>query len=78
MKKINQFNNGKLQLKKTAIANLTRTDMMNVNGGEAAVTTSFGKCTGFACCGKNESIEITIKIITDLVIKPKIVDIINP
>ncbi len=51
MEKINQFSNGKLQLKKTAITNLTRTDMMNVNGGEAAVTT-FGKCTGFACCGK--------------------------
>lgn len=78
MKKINALTPGKLQFKKQAIASLTRTDLMHINGGEAAVTTSFGKCSGFLCCGKNESIEITIKILTEVVVKPKIDDLMNP
>lgn len=57
MKKITQPAN-KLQFKKQAIANLTRTDLANVNGGQAAVTTSFGKCTGFLCCSPTKTRDI--------------------
>lgn len=69
MKKTNQFGNGKLQFKKQAIANLSKPDMMHVQGGQAAVTTSFGKCTGFLCCDKTQSIEIATEIITDIIKK---------
>lgn len=57
MKKITQAAN-KLQFKKQAIANLSRTDLAQVNGGKAAVTTSFGNCTGFLCCSPTKSREI--------------------
>lgn len=66
MKKTNQLNQGKLQLKKQAIANLSRPEMTHVQGGEAAATTSFGKCSGFLCCDKTESIKIATKVIKDL------------
>lgn len=68
MKKVNQTTQSKLQFKKEAIANLSKPEMSNVQGGQAAVTTSFGNCTGFLCCDKNQSIEITLDIIKDFVI----------
>lgn len=52
MKKINSFGNEKLRLKKKAIANLSKPDMAQVQGGEAAFTTSYGKCTGIFCCNR--------------------------
>jgi hypothetical protein len=74
MKKVNQTNQSKLQFRKQAIANLSKPEMNNVQGGQAAVTTSFGNCTGFLCCNKTQSIEIATDIITDLlkdqIIKP--------
>lgn len=74
MKKVNQTNQSKLQFRKQAIANLSKPEMSNVQGGQAAVTTSFGNCTGFLCCNKTQSIEIATDIITDLlkdqIIKP--------
>ena len=51
MKKTNMAaNSPKLQLKKQAIANLSKNEMAQVDGGQAAFTTSYGNCSGFACC----------------------------
>ncbi len=58
MKKTSQFEMESCSLEKHAIANLSKPDMMHVQGGQAAVTTSFGKCSGFLCCDKTQSIEI--------------------
>lgn len=58
MKKINSFGNEKLRLKKHAIANLSKPDMAQVQGGEAAFTTSYGKCTGIFCCNRLQTIDI--------------------
>lgn len=58
MKKTNQINNGKLQLKKQAIANLSKPEQTMINGGKedaAAWTTSIGKCSGFMCCGHTDT-----------------------
>lgn len=68
MKKITQPAN-KLQFKKQAIANLSRTEQSNVNGGKAAVTTSFGNCTGFLCCSPSKSREI-IDDLLDTILGP--------
>ncbi len=59
----------KLQLKKQAIANLSKPEMTHVQGGgEAAWLPSFGKCRGFLCCAdKTQSIDIASKIIRDLI-----------
>ncbi len=57
MKKINQ-NQGKLQFRKQAIANLTKSETENVQGGKAAFTTSFGNCSGFLCCSPTKSKDI--------------------
>lgn len=66
MKKVNQTNQSKLQFRKQAIANLSKPEMSHVQGGEAAATTSFGKCSGFLCCNKTQSIQIATDIIKDL------------
>lgn len=58
MKKINPFGNEKLRLKKQAIANLSKPDMAQVQGGEAAFTTSFARCSGFLCCNRMHSVDI--------------------
>ncbi len=70
MKKTNQ-NQGKLQFRKQAIANLTKSETENVQGGKAAFTTSFGNCSGFLCCSPTKSTVLiddiipTIKCLTD-------------
>jgi hypothetical protein len=40
----------KLNFKKETITNLSKSDLSGVLGGNAAVTTSIGSCTGFLCC----------------------------
>lgn len=55
MKKITQAT-GKLQFRKQAIANLSKAEQTQVNGGKAAFTTSFGNCSGFLCCNPDRDI----------------------
>lgn len=70
MKKVNQ-NNSKLQFRKQAIANLSKSESENVQGGKPAWTTSFGNCSGFLCCSPTKSTVLiddffpTLKCTTD-------------
>ncbi|PSK93280.1 class I lanthipeptide [Taibaiella chishuiensis] len=66
MKKVNQTANSKLQFRKEAIVNLNRSEMSHVQGGEAAWTTSFGKCSGFLCCSPSKSKELIKDIIDNI------------
>lgn len=50
MKKTNLAGSAKLQLKKQAIANLSKNEMTAVAGGKPQFTTSYGNCSGFLCC----------------------------
>lgn len=59
---------GKLQLKKHAVSNLSKTEMEHLKGGsEEAITTSWGSCTGWTCCNPTTE-TITISIILSLVL----------
>jgi hypothetical protein len=64
-------NRKKLQLKKQAISNLTNADLEKVKAGteeDAAITTSWGSCTGRHCCPTNTTTEtITISIVISLI-----------
>ncbi len=44
---------GKLSLNKQSVSRLSKDQQLQINGGvqEEAVTTSFGRCTRFTCCG---------------------------
>jgi hypothetical protein len=53
----------KLQLKKHAVSNLSKTEMEHLKGGEAAVTTSIGKCTGVFCCEDTSWISILTTVL---------------
>jgi len=61
--------NGKLQLKKQAISNLSNSDLENLKGGlnAPAFTTSQGGCTGALCCGATQT--CTIIEITTIILK---------
>ena len=53
----------KLELKRKTISVLSDDELKKLDGGLAEpVTTSFGNCTGFLCCGDTESIGIAISI----------------
>ncbi len=48
-----QKSNGKLQLEKRAITNLSEINQVKINGGVKLVeayTTSHGNCSGILCC----------------------------
>lgn len=66
MKKM-QATPGRLSLRKDVVTTLSENDMHLVNGGEAAWTTSFGNCSGWACCDKTQSEKI-LKVIGDALI----------
>lgn len=42
--------NNKLKLGKEVVSSLTRNEQNSLLGGEAAFTTSYVQCSGFACC----------------------------
>lgn len=69
MKKVNN-GNAKLQFKKQAIANLSKTEMNQVEGGKenaAAFTTSYGNCSGFLCCHPDGGPKPTGDLIVDTI-----------
>ncbi|MCX2576125.1 hypothetical protein [Pedobacter sandarakinus] len=48
----------KLELKTKTISVLSNSDLSQLNGAEGdALTTSFGDCTGFLCCGSDSKWE---------------------
>jgi hypothetical protein len=61
-----QPSNGKLQLKKQAVSNLSRAELEHVQGGDPGlITTSWGGCTGWTCCGSTtETVTISFVITT--------------
>jgi hypothetical protein len=65
--------NEKLQLKKQAISNLSKTELENVNGGvQQEFTTSWNNCTGWTCCGDGTT-SITIVTIISVIVTITIV-----
>ncbi len=52
----------KLQLKKHAVSNLSKTEMEHLSGGEEAITTSIQPCTGFLCCDDTTWITLSVVV----------------